>query len=69
MYEGGEDCLKCLKRGWNRKEGRGKKDFKKMGRWQPGARGGCLKKDGGRYPLRTMTDGKSGVEVEALPES
>ena len=25
------DCLKYLKRGWNRKEGRGNKDFKKGG--------------------------------------
>ena len=43
------DCLKYLKRGWNKKEGRGNKDFKK-GR-QAGSRGGCLKK-GGWNPLR-----------------
>ena len=42
MHEGGGNCLKYLKRGWNRKEGRGSKDFKKGG--QGGAKGGCLKK-------------------------
>ena len=35
------DCLKYLKRGWNRKDGRGNKDFIK--REQAGSRGGCLK--------------------------
>ena len=39
------NCLKYLKRGWNRKEGRGKKDFEKGG--QAGSRVGCLKKGGG----------------------
>ena len=29
--EGGGDCLKYLKRGWNRKMGRGNKYFKKGG--------------------------------------
>ena len=29
MREGGGNCVKYLKRGWNRKEGRGNKDFKK----------------------------------------
>ena len=38
------DCLKYLKREWNRKEGRGNKDFKKWG--QAGSRGECLKKRG-----------------------
>ena len=37
----GGNCLKYLKRGWNRKPGRGYKDFKKMGarwgkEWVPG---------------------------------
>ena len=44
LREVGENCLKYLKRGWNRKEGRGNKDFKKGG--QAGTRGGCLKKGG-----------------------
>ena len=39
----GEDCVKYLKIGWNRKEGRGNKNFKK-GR-QSGSRGGCLNLD------------------------
>ena len=42
MLEGGGKCLKYLKKGWNRKKGRGNKDFKKWG--QAGLRGGCLKK-------------------------
>ena len=32
MCEGGGNCLKYLTRGWNRKEGRGGKDFKKGGK-------------------------------------
>ena len=44
------NCLKYLKRGCNRKKGRGKKDFKKGG-GQAGSRGGCLKK-GGWNPLK-----------------
>ena len=51
--EGGGDCLKYLERGWNRKEGRGHKDFKKR-RGQAGSRDGCIKKQGARTPLRTM---------------
>ena len=31
MPEDGGDCVKYLKRGWNRKEGRGTKNFKKRG--------------------------------------
>ena len=50
--EGEEHYLKYLKRGWNRKEERGQKDFKK-GR-QAGSRGGCLKKWGAGTVLRTM---------------
>ena len=58
MREG--DCLKYLKRRWNRKEGRGNKDFKKGA--QAGSRDGCLEK-GVKWgegegeigtPLRTM---------------
>ena len=41
MREGGGNCLKYLKWGWNRKEGKGNKDFKK--RRQAGSRGRCLK--------------------------
>ena len=37
------NCLKYLKRGWNRKEGKGNKDFKRRGE-QAGPRGGSLKK-------------------------
>ena len=43
MREGGRNCLKCLKRGWKRTEGRGHKAFKRGG-GQAGARGECLKK-------------------------
>ena len=54
MGEGGGNCVKYLKREWNRKEGRGNKDFKKGG-GQAGSRGGCLKKGGwSGTPLRTM---------------
>ena len=52
MREGGENCLKYLKRGWNRTYGRGNKDFKKGD--QAGSRGECLKKGGAWTPLRTM---------------
>ena len=31
LREGGGNCLKYLKSGWNRKEGRGNIDFKKGG--------------------------------------
>ena len=49
---GGGNRLKCLKTGWNRKEWKGNKDFKKRG--QAGSRGGCLKKGGAGTPLGTM---------------
>ena len=42
MRVGGGDCLKYLKRGWNRTEERGHKDYKKEG--QVGSRCGYLKK-------------------------
>ena len=45
---GGGNCAKYLQRGRNRKDGRGNKDFKKVG--QAGSRGGCLKKGGGLEP-------------------
>ena len=54
MREGGRNCLKNLKRGWNRKEGRRNKDFEKGGGGQAGARGGGLKKRGTGTPLQTM---------------
>ena len=57
MHEGGGNCLKYLKRGWNGKEVRGNKDFDKDFEkvWQAGSRGECLKKKGGAgTPLRTM---------------
>ena len=46
MHEGGRNCLKYLKRGWNRKEWRGNKDFKRGGRGQAGSRG-VLKREAG----------------------
>ena len=49
LCEGGGDCLKYLKTGWNRKEERGNKDFKKGG--NTGSRGGYLKKGGDWNPL------------------
>ena len=51
----GGNCLKYLKRGWNRTEGRRQKDFKKGGRLGQGV--GALKMVGGggaRTPLQTM---------------
>ena len=51
MREGQGNCLRYLNRGWDRKEGRGNKDFKKVG--QAGSRGGCIKRGAGT-PLRTM---------------
>ena len=61
MLEGGGNCLKYLKRGWNRTEGKGHKDFKKEG-GQAGSRGGYLKKKGGEgagTTLRTMAVSES----------
>ena len=40
--------------GWNRKEGRGNKDFIKRGGGQAGSRDGCLKKGWGWNPLTPM---------------
>ena len=49
MREGGGNCLKYLKRVWNRKEGRGLKDFKKGGKL--GQEVVVLKKGGDWNPL------------------
>ena len=38
LREDGGNCLKYLKRGWNRKEGKGNKDFKKRGKLGQGFR-------------------------------
>ena len=43
------ELSKYLKRGWNRKEGKGNKNFKKGG-GQDGSRDGCLKKERGLEP-------------------
>ena len=53
LCEGEENCLKYLKKGSNRKEAKGNKDFKK--RWgKLGQGAGALKKEGGGAgtPLR-----------------
>ena len=42
MHEGGGNCVKQLKWGWNRKEGRGGET-----KMQAGSGGGCLKKGEG----------------------
>ena len=54
LREGGGNCVKYLKRGWNRKDGKGNKDLKKGG--QPGSKGGYLKKGEAGTPLRTMNN-------------
>ena len=41
LHKGGENCLKYLIRGWSKKEGRGKKDLKKVG-GKAWSKGGCL---------------------------
>ena len=45
MHEGGGNCLKYLKRGWNRTDGRQNKDLKKGDKL--GQEVGALKKGGG----------------------
>ena len=47
MREGEGNCLKYLKRRWNRKEGTGNKDFKKEGNLGQGV--GALKRVGGGW--------------------
>ena len=44
----GGNCLKYLKRGWNRKKGKGNKDFKKGGKLDQ--RVGASKRGGGLEP-------------------
>ena len=51
LREVGGNCLKYLKRGWNRKEGRGKKDFKKGGKLREEV--GASKKGRTGTPLQT----------------
>ena len=51
LHEDGGNCLKYLKRGWNRKEGKGNKDFKKGGKLGQGM--GALERGAG-IPLQTM---------------
>ena len=53
---GGDRKVKYLKMGWNRKEGRGNKTFKKRGK--PGQGVGVLKRGGGT-PLLTMSSGQN----------
>ena len=55
LCEGGGNCLKYLKRGWNRKEGKGHKDLKKVG-GQVGSRGRCLKKGGNLQENTSMLE-------------
>ena len=45
---GVENCLKYLKRGWNRNKGRGNKNFKKWGKLGQGV--GAIKNRGLDYP-------------------
>ena len=47
LHEGGENVLKYLKRGWNRKDGSGNKNLKNGGGGQVRLRGGCLEKKWG----------------------
>ena len=51
MREGRGNCLRYLKREWNRKEGKGHKAFKKGGgKLGKGMGAGCLKRGGGVEP-------------------
>ena len=58
MHEGGGNCVKYLKKGWNRKEERGDKKFKTNG--EGGGRsyvkGWVPKKGGGGWNLLTNYD-------------
>ena len=49
LHEVGGNCVKHLKRGWNRKDGRGNKDFKKGASW---VKRWVSYKEGGWNPLR-----------------
>ena len=53
MREGRGNCLKYLKRRWNRKKGRGNKDLKKGGKL--GQRVGALKRGGLEPPYKPWT--------------
>ena len=57
LCESRRNCLKYLKRRWNRKGMRGSRDFKK-GRVQAGSRGVDLKRCGGRNPLTNYANFK-----------
>ena len=62
MRDGGGNCLKYLKKGWNSKEGKKHKNFKKGG--QAGSSGGCLKMGGGAgTSLRTMNIGLKWIKL------
>ena len=54
MRECGGNCMKYLKKGWNKKEGRRNKDFKSG--WGGGklSQGVSALKKGAGTPLRTM---------------
>ena len=54
LREGGGNCLKYFERGWNRKDGRGQKDFKKGGKLGQGV--GTLKKGGLKPPFELWVD-------------
>ena len=63
LGESGGNCLKYLKREWNRKEGRGHKDFKKGGKLgqEVGALKGVLEtpyKLCGSFSLKSYTMGR-----------
>ena len=63
LREGGGNCLKYLKRGWNRTKGRENKDLKKRGKLGQGV--GALKwgvGEGAGTPLRTM-DGNTSSDA------
>ena len=63
MSEGRGNCLKYLRRHWNRKEKRGNKDFKKKGGGgQAGSRGKYLKKRERGWNLLTNY-GERSVEI------
>ena len=57
MREGGGNCVKYLKRGQNRKEGRGNKKLKRE--VKPGQGVGALKKKEGGNPLTNYDNVKS----------
>ena len=61
MREGGGNCVKYLKRGWNRKEKRGNKKFEKGG--QAGSRRGCLKKGGWNHLANYVWSRSKGIYI------